>query len=314
MSRNKIIEIAASQVGTKENPPNSKKNPYGKWYELDGFAWCAMFVSWVYDKAGHPLGHIDDAKGYRSCRSGYNHFIMTGETTLEPEKGDIVLFDWTNDGKCDHTGIFNEWLDTAKTKFSSYEGNTAKGNDSDGGQVMFREDRKSASVKAFVKPKVLATGTPAEIPSDYMMKKGDNNAHISLFQKQLYDLGYSITVDGAFGNETEKIVQKFQKENKLVINGIVTPSLIGLIDNQLHPHKVADNKLTTGSYLKKGDSGAAIVDLQNALNKAGAKPKLKPDGVFGDGTLLAVKAFQKANKLGSDGVAEPITLKALKID
>ncbi len=71
MSRNTIIEIAASQVGIKENPTNSNKNPYGKWYGLDGFAWCAMFVSWVYDKAGNPLGHIDDDKGYRSCHSAY---------------------------------------------------------------------------------------------------------------------------------------------------------------------------------------------------------------------------------------------------
>jgi peptidoglycan hydrolase-like protein with peptidoglycan-binding domain len=313
MSRNTIIEIAASQVGIKENPPNSNKNPYGKWYGLDGFAWCAMFVSWVYDKAGNPLGHIDDDKGYRSCQSAYNHFVSTGETTRNPEKGDIVLFDWTNDGKCDHTGIFNEWLDAAKTKFSSFEGNTAKGNDSDGGQVMFRDDRKAASVKAFVKPKVLIDGTPAVIPTENIMQKGDNNANVALFQKQLYDLGYAITVDGVFGNETEKIVKKFQKDNKLIVTGMVTPSLLGLIDSKLHPHKVADNKLITGAYLKKGDSGTAIVELQNALNKARVKPKLKVDGVFGEDTLIAVKAFQKANKLGVDGVAGPNTLATLKI-
>lgn len=313
MSREKIIEIAAAEVGTKENPANSNKTKYGKWYGFDGFAWCAMFVSWVYDQAGHPLGHIDDSKGYRDCRSGYNHWKATGEITTTPEKGDIVLFDWTNDGRADHTGIFNEWLDAGKTKFSAYEGNTAVGNDSDGGQVMFRKDRKAGSVKAFVKVKVLSGGQPAVIPDDSIFKKGDNNANVANFQKQLFDLGYDITVDGAYGNETERIVKQFQKENKLAVTGKVTPALLGAIESKLHPIKTAPTKLTTGSFLKKGDSGSGVVALQAALNKAGAKPKIAEDGVFGDKTIKALKDFQKKNKLTVDGEAGPQTFKALGI-
>ncbi|MBL7921597.1 MAG: peptidoglycan-binding protein [Bacteroidia bacterium] len=313
MSREKIIEIAASQVGTKESPANSNKTKYGKWYGFDGFAWCAMFVSWVYDQAGHPLGHIDDDKGYRDCRSGYNHWKATGEITNNPEKGDIVLFDWTNDGRADHTGIFNEWLDAGKTKFSAYEGNTAVGNDSDGGQVMFRKDRKAASVKAFVKVKVLSGLQPATVPDDSIFKKGDNNANVANFQKQLYDLGYKITVDGIFGSETEKIVKQFQKENKLTVTGKVTPALLGLIDSKLRPVKIKTDKLTTGIFLKKGNSGNSVVTLQAALNKSGAKPKIDEDGVYGDQTVKAVKSFQTKNKLKVDGEAGPETFKALGI-
>ncbi len=313
MSREKIIAIAAAEVGTKESPANSNKTKYGKWYGFDGFAWCAMFVSWVYDQAGHPLGHIDDDKGYRDCRSAYRHWQATGEITNNPEKGDIILFDWTNDGRCDHTGIFNEWLDAGKTKFSSYEGNTAVGNDSDGGQVMFRKDRKAGSVRAFVKVKVLSGTQPAVVPDNSIFKKGDNNANVAFFQKQMVDLGYKITVDGIFGNETEKIVKQFQKDNKLGVTGQVTPALQGFIESKLHPVKIKDDKITTGSFLKKGDSGAGVIALQAALNKAGAKPKVIEDGVFGDQTVNALKTFQKKNKLTVDGVAGPQTYQALGI-
>ncbi|MDP3556259.1 MAG: hypothetical protein Q8T03_02730 [Bacteroidota bacterium] len=71
MSRAKIIEVANSQLGVSESPANSNKNPYGKWYGFDGLPWCAMFVSWVYNQAGNPLGHIDDDKGYRDCNSAF---------------------------------------------------------------------------------------------------------------------------------------------------------------------------------------------------------------------------------------------------
>lgn len=60
--RNKIIQKAAAEVGTKESPPGSNRNPYGKWYGFDGYARCAMFVSWVYDKPAHRSGRSTTPK------------------------------------------------------------------------------------------------------------------------------------------------------------------------------------------------------------------------------------------------------------
>ena len=54
----KIVTIASKEIGYSETPTNSNKTKYGKWFGLDGVAWCGMFVSWVYDKAGVPLGNI----------------------------------------------------------------------------------------------------------------------------------------------------------------------------------------------------------------------------------------------------------------
>lgn len=64
--------------------------------------------------------------------------------------------------------------------------------------------------------------------------------------------------------------------------------------------------------LKWGSKGRDVKALQEKLNKAGAKPKLNPDSVFGKKTYEAVKAFQKAtNTLKVDGTVGPTTLTEL---
>lgn len=63
--------------------------------------------------------------------------------------------------------------------------------------------------------------------------------------------------------------------------------------------------------LKKGDTGDAVLELQQALVRKGFK--LEPDGKFGQATYDAVVAFQKACNLDSDGVAGKNTLSALAL-
>ena len=61
--------------------------------------------------------------------------------------------------------------------------------------------------------------------------------------------------------------------------------------------------------LQSGDSGPAVVYLQQRLNVWSAK--ITVDGDFGPATLSAVKAFQTKNKLTIDGVVGPATWTAL---
>ena len=53
--------------------------------------------------------------------------------------------------------------------------------------------------------------------------------------------------------------------------------------------------------LKHGDKGQPVIDLQNALNKQGAQLRL--DGIYGDATERAVKAYQAKVGLVADGIA-----------
>lgn len=151
MKGKKVVEVALKEVGYKETPTNSNKTKYGKWFGLDGVAWCGIFVSWVYNQSGVSLGNIGFTKGYAGCQSAVAHFIKTKEVTKNPQIGDIVFFDWNLDGRYDHTGIFNGWIDD-KT-FSTIEGNTSLTNQSNGGEVMKRKRNNKGVI--FVHPKVL---------------------------------------------------------------------------------------------------------------------------------------------------------------
>lgn len=140
---NEIIRIAEKEIGQGEKPLNTNKTKYGKWFGFDGVAWCGMFVSWCYAMAGFQLPKIGFSKGYAGCQTAVAYFKKNNLTTTKPVEGDIVFFDWNKDGRYDHTGIFVKWIDD-KT-FETIEGNTAEGNDSNGGTVM-RRKRKNVNV------------------------------------------------------------------------------------------------------------------------------------------------------------------------
>ena len=43
-----VLQIARPELGVKESPPNSNRTKYGRWFALDGYPWCMMFVQWVF--------------------------------------------------------------------------------------------------------------------------------------------------------------------------------------------------------------------------------------------------------------------------
>ncbi|MFG3710873.1 peptidoglycan-binding protein [Micromonospora sp. NPDC047730] len=62
--------------------------------------------------------------------------------------------------------------------------------------------------------------------------------------------------------------------------------------------------------LKIGARGSDVGDLQELLNKRGAKINIDDD--FGPATQAAVRSFQKARRLSVDGLAGPQTVGALR--
>lgn len=141
---NKVVDIARQEVGYSETPKNSNKTKYGKWFGLDGVAWCGMFVSWCYAMAGLQLPRIGFLKGFAGCQTAVAYFRKNKETTTNPIAGDIVFFDWNLDKRYDHTGIFVRKIDD--TFFETIEGNTSLTNQSNGGQVMLRKRRYGKQV------------------------------------------------------------------------------------------------------------------------------------------------------------------------
>lgn len=143
-----IVAIARKEIGYEETPKNSNKTKYGKWFGFDGVAWCGMFVSWCYDKAGKTIKNGGFTKGFAGCQTAAKNFTDKGWIVSKPVAGDVVLFDWNGDGRYDHTGIFVGWID--ETTFEAIEGNTSLTNQSNGGSVMLRK-RKNKGV-IFARP------------------------------------------------------------------------------------------------------------------------------------------------------------------
>jgi hypothetical protein len=151
MDREKIIATASAEIGVSESPRNSNKTKYGKWFSFDGVPWCGMFVSWVYAQAGSPLPNIGFKNGFAGCQTAVAYFTKNKIITRDPMPGDIVLFDWNKDKRSDHTGIFVKWINRSNGVFETIEGNTAIGNESNGGTVM-RRQRNIHYVLVFANP------------------------------------------------------------------------------------------------------------------------------------------------------------------
>jgi hypothetical protein len=154
--RLKVVATVAAKIGVKESPANSNKVEFCDWYDLKPqkyVSWCAIFMSWGFVTAGFPLGKVHEKygteKGFHDCASALN-FFKKKNMVISQEKaqlGDMVIFDWNGDGKPDHVGLFERH--NGDGSFMCIEGNTAVGNDSNGGEVMRRKRKQSGNMKFY---------------------------------------------------------------------------------------------------------------------------------------------------------------------
>lgn len=159
--RELVIKLALAEVGKEENPPNSNRIEYNDWFYLtpkqiaegkhaDGpeKSWCCTFCMRILDKAGMPVGRADWMKGYASVPNIFNECkkpdsklgrVITFEEALP---GDLVIYDWDGNNLPDHIGFFHKRF--SALQFGAIEGNTSFRNNSNGGEVMDRDDRKTS--------------------------------------------------------------------------------------------------------------------------------------------------------------------------
>ena len=101
-----IVQVALTQEG-------NGGDIYWSWY---GFSsreeWCACFVSWCADQCGYIEAGV--IPKFSLCSAGMEWFESRGQFmdgSYVPATGDLVFFDWENDGSVDHVGIVESVVD-----------------------------------------------------------------------------------------------------------------------------------------------------------------------------------------------------------
>ena len=149
MTAEKILEIARSQIGIKEEPPNSNNVKFNTaYYERTvsggGYAWCAVFVWWVFQQAGAAQLYYGGKKtAYCPTLASY-HRGQAVSGDYRP--GDVVFFNFNGKENAQHVGICESWDGRCIT---TIDGNTAPTNEANGGAVMRRKRDKKYIVGAY---------------------------------------------------------------------------------------------------------------------------------------------------------------------
>ncbi len=132
-----LIAVAESQLGYHEGNSTSdlggtntsgsnNYTEYGYWY--DGNAqhqWCAGFVVWCARQANISKDIIRGSL-VASYESNYLNVAFTSRANANPQRGDLIFFDWADDGRdgnSDHVGIV---LENDGTNVTFIDGNSSE--------------------------------------------------------------------------------------------------------------------------------------------------------------------------------------------
>ncbi|MBB6097247.1 peptidoglycan hydrolase-like protein with peptidoglycan-binding domain [Deinobacterium chartae] len=135
--------------------------------------------------------------------------------------------------------------------------------------------------------------TPQALPSWPVLRNGSTGSAVTAAQYLLRARGYSISADGVFGSGTESAVRSFQSAQGLTADGIIG----------------ANTWTRLIVTVQSGSTGDAVRAAQTLLRAKGYSVTV--DGVFGSGTVSAVRSFQSAQGLSADGIVGPNTWQAL---
>lgn len=198
---NDIVKKAESQKG-------NKGTKYWKAYGVPkGTAWCVIFLWWTFKEC---------KASKLFCNGEKTAWVPTVDEWGKKAKlivkkdsgkaGDIIVFDWGNDGTRDHVGII-----VKKNKNGTYK--TIEGNTS-GGKVD-NKTRYQSDIHHIIRPKYEA-GVKKPFNLTRKLKQGFTGSDVKQLQKKL-----GVTADGIFGAKTKAALVKYQKSKGWRPSGVV---------------------------------------------------------------------------------------------
>lgn len=148
--------------------------------------------------------------------------------------------------------------------------------------------------------------------------RGAQGPAVKALQEQLIASGVYVGggADGVFGAATTRALTQFQRWNGLTPTGTLNAATTKKLDaiggattGATTPPAAStdapDNSTTSSNEyvgLARGARGALVKDLQTALQSTGLVVRGGADGVFGNATVSALKAFQSVNGITQSGI------------
>lgn len=128
-----IVGVAQTQIGYTELsdegiPVVDSQTPhftkYGAYYGNAYGHWCSFFVMWCAEQAQIPTSIICNSASCGNCGYFTQWFKSNNrwrDNSYYPQKGDIIFFDWDDNGDANHVGIV---VETDGDTVVTIEGNT----------------------------------------------------------------------------------------------------------------------------------------------------------------------------------------------
>ncbi|MFC5187143.1 peptidoglycan-binding domain-containing protein [Actinomadura harenae] len=196
--------------------------------------WCDEAITWA-------AAHSQDPGDYKAvCPKGDRAYtvyhaqdyqrlgewhIGTADQVHQAMPGDIVFFDWSgsNDlGAVDHVGICE--VNLGGGLLQTIEGNTS--------DACKRRVRDASVIAGFGRPPYRNGPAPTppkpgkapRWPGRFITQPPImTGPDVRQWQQRIRDRGWKITVDGAYGPNSEAICRAFQREKGLQVDGVIGP-------------------------------------------------------------------------------------------
>lgn len=255
---NKVVEQAKTWLGFKESDGTHKQiidlynshKPLARGYAVKYTdAWCATFVSAVAIK----LGYTDIIPTECSCTKMIELLKKIGawveNDAYVPKAGDIMFYDWDDNGKGDNTGssdhvgivekvagdtitvIEGNYSDSVKRRTMKVNGKTIRGYgvpkyDEEASTVVYTQEQFIRDVQKACGASVDGIAGPETIGKTVTLSASKNSRHAAVkpVQRWLMELGYTEVgeADGIAGPLFTAAVVAFQEDNRCWVDGEIT--------------------------------------------------------------------------------------------
>ncbi len=233
VSAQTILNIMRNWVGKNEYDGTHKEivdiynayTPRARGYKVTySDSWCDATVSAAFIKA-----NAVDLLGGTECGVEQHVMIFSAkgiwieDGTITPQPGDIIVFNWDensqpNNGFSDHIGIVEYVSDGF---IHTIEGNSSNA-------VSRRQySIGHGNIRGFARPEYGPETAQDEFISSVpvsdthpVMSYGASGEYVLLMQNKLAQMGYKITRDGIWGEETSQVLAQFQKDVGLTVDSV----------------------------------------------------------------------------------------------